>query len=162
MTPTPRGVPTYDSTKFSQKLHEIERIWTRSDGSKILGSPRSNFLHFRAIFKKIWPNNMLPPLPGKPGSATERDWTDSSFRLIPVLRLDGETLDDSSPRHGRLLGGVRAKLILHETRELHVQRQQIHHEPRTQGWTGNSWFKATGSDVRTDVTFWYAPTFQYT
>ena len=27
-TPTPRGAPTYDFAKFSQKLHEIERIWT--------------------------------------------------------------------------------------------------------------------------------------
>ena len=27
--PTPRGAPTYDLAKFSQKLHEIERIWTR-------------------------------------------------------------------------------------------------------------------------------------
>ena len=26
--PTPRGVPTYDFAKISQKLHEIERIWT--------------------------------------------------------------------------------------------------------------------------------------
>ena len=25
--PTPRGAPTYNFTKFSQKLHEIERIW---------------------------------------------------------------------------------------------------------------------------------------
>ena len=25
--PTPRGAPTYDFAKFSQKLHEIERIW---------------------------------------------------------------------------------------------------------------------------------------
>ena len=24
-----RGVPTYEFAKFSQKLHEIERIWTR-------------------------------------------------------------------------------------------------------------------------------------
>ena len=24
-----RGAPTYDFAKFSQKLHEIERIWTR-------------------------------------------------------------------------------------------------------------------------------------
>ena len=24
----PPGVPTYDFAKFSQKLHEIERIWT--------------------------------------------------------------------------------------------------------------------------------------
>ena len=26
--PTLRGAPTYDFAKFSQKLHEIERIWT--------------------------------------------------------------------------------------------------------------------------------------
>ena len=26
--PTPQGVPTYKFAKFSQKLHEIERIWT--------------------------------------------------------------------------------------------------------------------------------------
>ena len=25
--PTPRGGPTYDFAKFTQKLHEIERIW---------------------------------------------------------------------------------------------------------------------------------------
>ena len=25
----PEGAPTYDFAKFSQKLHEIERIWTR-------------------------------------------------------------------------------------------------------------------------------------
>ena len=25
--PTPRGAPTYDFAIFSQKLHEIERIW---------------------------------------------------------------------------------------------------------------------------------------
>ena len=27
--PNLQGVPTYDFAKFSQKLHEIERIWTR-------------------------------------------------------------------------------------------------------------------------------------
>ena len=27
-----RGVPMYDFAKFSQKLHEIERIWTRGEG----------------------------------------------------------------------------------------------------------------------------------
>ena len=26
------GAPTYDFAKFSQKLHEIERIWTRGGG----------------------------------------------------------------------------------------------------------------------------------
>ena len=30
------GAPTYDFAKFSQKLHEIERIWTRGGASKIL------------------------------------------------------------------------------------------------------------------------------
>ena len=28
----PRGVPTYDFAKISQKLHEIERIWTPKGG----------------------------------------------------------------------------------------------------------------------------------
>ena len=35
----PGGAPTYDFAKFSQKLHEIERIWTPGEGggaSKIL------------------------------------------------------------------------------------------------------------------------------
>ena len=32
--PTPRGVvPTYDFAKFSQKLHEIERIWAPGGAS---------------------------------------------------------------------------------------------------------------------------------
>ena len=31
--PTPQGgAPTYDFAKFSQKLHEIERIWTPGGG----------------------------------------------------------------------------------------------------------------------------------
>ena len=45
--PTPQGgrAPTYDCAKFSQKLHEIERIWTprgslRSVTGKISGSVR--------------------------------------------------------------------------------------------------------------------------
>ena len=29
---SPWGVPTYDFAKFSQKLHEIERIWTPREG----------------------------------------------------------------------------------------------------------------------------------
>ena len=36
---SPGGAPTYDFAKFSQKLHEIERIWTPGGGggaSKIL------------------------------------------------------------------------------------------------------------------------------
>ena len=31
--PTPRGAPTYDFAKISQKLHEIERIWTPRGGA---------------------------------------------------------------------------------------------------------------------------------
>ena len=33
----PRGAPTYDFAKFSQKLHEIERIWIR--GACVPGAP---------------------------------------------------------------------------------------------------------------------------
>ena len=29
--------------------------------SKILDAPPSNFLHFHAVFRKIWPNNRLAP-----------------------------------------------------------------------------------------------------
>ena len=29
---SPGGAPTYDFAKFSQKLHEIERIWTPGEG----------------------------------------------------------------------------------------------------------------------------------
>ena len=28
-----RGAPTYDFAKFSEKLHEIERIWTLGEGT---------------------------------------------------------------------------------------------------------------------------------
>ena len=35
--PTPRGAPTYDFAEFSQKLHEIERIWT--GGARIIRAP---------------------------------------------------------------------------------------------------------------------------
>ena len=31
--PTLQGAPTYDFAKFPQKLHEIERIWTRGGGA---------------------------------------------------------------------------------------------------------------------------------
>ena len=37
--PTPRGAPTYDFAKFSQKLHEIERIWTPGGDRASLASP---------------------------------------------------------------------------------------------------------------------------
>ena len=32
--PTPWGVPTYDIAKFSQNLHEIERIWIPRGGAR--------------------------------------------------------------------------------------------------------------------------------
>ena len=33
--PTPRGgAPTYEIAKFSEKLHEIERIWTPRGGAR--------------------------------------------------------------------------------------------------------------------------------
>ena len=32
---SPGGAPTYDFAKFSQKLHEIERIWTPGEGARI-------------------------------------------------------------------------------------------------------------------------------
>ena len=31
---SPGGAPTYDFAKFSQKLHEIERIWTPRGGAR--------------------------------------------------------------------------------------------------------------------------------
>ena len=31
--PTPQGAPTYEFVEFSQKLHEIERIWTPRGGA---------------------------------------------------------------------------------------------------------------------------------
>ena len=36
-TPTLQGAPTYDFAKFSQKLHEIERIYTRGGASLATG-----------------------------------------------------------------------------------------------------------------------------
>ena len=32
---SPGGVPTYDFAKISQKLHEIERIWTPGGGARV-------------------------------------------------------------------------------------------------------------------------------
>ena len=38
--PTPQGgAPTYDFAKFSQKLHEIERIWAPRGGRASLAPP---------------------------------------------------------------------------------------------------------------------------
>ena len=33
---SPRGAPTYDFAKISQKLHEIERIWTPREGASLV------------------------------------------------------------------------------------------------------------------------------
>ena len=32
---SPGGAPTYDFAKISQKLHEIERIWTPGGGGRV-------------------------------------------------------------------------------------------------------------------------------
>ena len=37
--PTPRGTPTYDFANFSQKLHEIERIWNGGASLAALDPP---------------------------------------------------------------------------------------------------------------------------
>ena len=51
------GAPTYDFAKNFQKLHEIERIWTRGGGrgggEASLGPPLDPPLHF---IKKITPD----------------------------------------------------------------------------------------------------------
>ena len=46
---SPGGVPTYDFAKFSQKLHEIEKIWTPGRGGRVSLAPPLD-----------------PPLPGVP------------------------------------------------------------------------------------------------
>ena len=33
------GAPTYNFAKFSQKLHEIERIWARGGGARVPRAP---------------------------------------------------------------------------------------------------------------------------
>ena len=48
--PTPRGgAPTYDFAKFSQKLHEMERIW-------IPGGRASKILLCRSATDMVWNN----------------------------------------------------------------------------------------------------------
>ena len=50
--PTLQGAPTYDFAKISQKLHEIERIWTPGGASKILlcSSPLPLLFYIRVTF----------------------------------------------------------------------------------------------------------------
>ena len=51
--PTPRGVPTYDFAKISQKLHEIERIWTGgASPAPPLDPPLATAL--RSYFKQLY------------------------------------------------------------------------------------------------------------
>ena len=57
--PTLQGAPTYDFAKFSQKLHEIERIWTPRGGraSKILldyVDPPLVALNFEPHYEFLW------------------------------------------------------------------------------------------------------------
>ena len=54
--PTLRGgAPTYDIVKFSQKLHEIERIWTLGDVPRAPLDPPLTYMSqitaFNLIFK---------------------------------------------------------------------------------------------------------------
>ena len=44
------GGPTYDFSKFSQKLHEIETIWTPGDAAP-LDPPLARVHNFPSIFK---------------------------------------------------------------------------------------------------------------
>ena len=69
--PTLRGgAPTYDFAKFSQKLHGIERIWTRGDPKFLLCrsatgvSLSAQFYSFwcsYVVFRRFWPNKRLAP-----------------------------------------------------------------------------------------------------
>ena len=43
-----RGVPTYDFAKFSQKLHEIERIWTPWGRASLAAPLDPPLVHFMA------------------------------------------------------------------------------------------------------------------
>ena len=50
--PTPQGsAPTYDFAKFSQKLHEIERIWTRERASL---APPLRSVFTSASIRSMW------------------------------------------------------------------------------------------------------------
>ena len=53
-TNSPGGAPTYDFTKFSQKLHEIERIWTPGGGA------RPKFYYVDPPLKTVLKKEMSP------------------------------------------------------------------------------------------------------
>ena len=46
------GAPTYNFAKFSQKLHEIERIWVPRGGGRPLRPPKSATAHLFNFLKK--------------------------------------------------------------------------------------------------------------
>ena len=53
--PTLQGAPTYDFVKFSQQLHEIERIWIPK-GSRIPRVPSpTNVIGWRPLWKILDP-----------------------------------------------------------------------------------------------------------
>ena len=54
----PGGAPTYEFAKFSQKLHEIERIWTPGGGARVprappLDPPMVNYTTLRLCLNSI-------------------------------------------------------------------------------------------------------------
>ena len=59
----------YHSSEESLSITQISVQWKFHRSavvdlhSKILDAPPSNFLHFHAVFGKIWPNNMLVSAP---------------------------------------------------------------------------------------------------
>ena len=60
---SPGGAPTYDFAKFSQKLHEIERIWAPRGGRASPAPPlrsATGYGHFRVPSQKfIWGSTSL-------------------------------------------------------------------------------------------------------
>ena len=47
---SPRGAPTYDFAKISQKMHEIERIWTPR-GARVPRAPLRSATECKNILK---------------------------------------------------------------------------------------------------------------
>ena len=55
----PPGAPTYDLTKFSQKLHEIERIWTPMGGVSLAPPFTSANLFWRLPFRNPFVHTLV-------------------------------------------------------------------------------------------------------
>ena len=54
--PTLQGAPTYDFAKFSEKLHEIERIWTLGEeggASKMLLCRSATGYYAQYLFSRV-------------------------------------------------------------------------------------------------------------